>query len=59
MLKPPAALMPGMAGGATAKAEFAHDAQFKLYASGAFYDVGKDDSEKTPLAFVAKPAPST
>ena len=37
-------------GGPTAKFEFAHDAQFKLYASGAFYDVAKDDLEKSPLA---------
>jgi arylsulfatase A len=40
-------------GGATAKAEFAHDQQFKLYTTGRFYDVGKDDREKTPLAEAA------
>jgi hypothetical protein len=37
-------------GGATAKAEFAHDAQFKLYTDGRFYAVGKDDKEQSPLA---------
>ena len=37
-------------GGPTAKWEFAHDAQFKLYASGEFYNVAKDDLEKSPLA---------
>jgi arylsulfatase A len=36
-------------GGATAKAEFAHDAEFKLYSDGRFYDVAKDDNEKSPL----------
>ena len=36
-------------GGAKAKAEFAHDAQFKLYADGKFFDVAKDDLEKSPL----------
>ena len=37
-------------GGPTAQAEFAHDAQFKLYADGRFYAVAKDDNEKAPLA---------
>ena len=36
-------------GGAQAKAEFAHDAQFKLYSDGRFYAVNKDDLEKSPL----------
>ena len=40
-------------GGATAKAEFAHDAQFKLYTTGRFYNVAKDDNEKSPLADAA------
>lgn len=37
-------------GGAKAQAEFAHDARYKLYADGRFYDVEKDDLEKAPLA---------
>jgi arylsulfatase A len=37
-------------GGTTAKAEFAHDAQFKLYTDGKFFDVAKDDLETSPLA---------
>ena len=36
-------------GGPQAKFEFAHDQQFKLYANGEFYNVAKDDLEKTPL----------
>ena len=36
-------------GGAKAKAEFAHDARFKLYTDGRFYAVAKDDNEKSPL----------
>ncbi len=36
-------------GGPTAKFEFAHDQNFKLYADGKFYNVGKDDLEKSPL----------
>ena len=36
-------------GGASAKFEFAQDQQFKLYANGKFYDIGKDDREKSPL----------
>jgi len=40
-------------GGAKAKAEFAHDAQFKLYASGKFYNVAKDDNERSPLSETA------
>jgi hypothetical protein len=32
-------------GGPKAKAEFAHDAQFKLYADGRFYNIAKDDQE--------------
>ena len=34
------------AGGAIAKAEFTHDANFKLYTDGRFYKVAKDDNEK-------------
>ena len=41
------------AGGATAKAEFAHDAQFKLYTDGRFYAVERDELEKSPLADAA------
>jgi arylsulfatase A len=37
-------------GGATAQAEFAHDASFKLYTNGKFFNVAKDDLEKSPLA---------
>jgi len=37
-------------GGATAQAEFAHDASFKLYTNGKFFNVEKDDLEKSPLA---------
>ena len=37
-------------GGPTAKAEFAHDANFKLYTDGRFFAVAKDDLEKSPLA---------
>jgi arylsulfatase A len=37
-------------GGPTAKAEFAHDARFKLYTDGRFYAVEQDDNEKSPLA---------
>ena len=37
-------------GGATAQAEFAHDATFKLYTDGRFFNVQKDDKEKSPLA---------
>ena len=36
-------------GGATAKAEFAHDAQFKLYTDGRFFAVAQDDLEISPL----------
>ncbi len=36
-------------GGPTAKFEFAHDQQFKLYADGKFFNVATDDLEKTPL----------
>jgi arylsulfatase A len=36
-------------GGAKAQAEFAHDATFKLYTSGKFFNVAKDDMEKSPL----------
>ncbi len=36
-------------GGPTAKFEFAHDQNYKLYADGSFYNVGKDDREKSPL----------
>ena len=37
-------------GGPTAQAEFAHDASFKLYTNGQFFNVAKDDMEKSPLA---------
>jgi len=37
-------------GGPTAKFEFAHNARYKLYATGNFFDVVRDDREKTPLA---------
>lgn len=40
-------------GGAKATAEFAHDAQYKLYTDGRFYAVEKDDREKSPLADAA------
>ncbi len=40
-------------GGAKAKAEFAHDASYKLYTDGSFYAVAKDDLEKSPLADAA------
>jgi hypothetical protein len=36
-------------GGAAAKHEFAHDARYKLYADGRFFDTVSDDREKTPL----------
>jgi len=36
-------------GGAKAKEEFAHDAQYKLYTDGRFYNVEKDDNEKNQL----------
>lgn len=36
-------------GGDAAKYEFAHDARFKLYADGRFFDTVSDDREKTPL----------
>ena len=38
------------AGGPTAKFEFAHDQNYKLYADGKFYNVAKDDLERSPLA---------
>ncbi len=37
-------------GGAKAQAEFAHDANYKLYADGRFFNIQKDDLEKSPLA---------
>jgi arylsulfatase A len=37
-------------GGAKAKAEFAHDASYKLYTDGRFFAVAKDDLEKSRLA---------
>lgn len=37
-------------GGAEAEFEFAHDGTYKLYTTGKFYDVRKDDREKSPLA---------
>ena len=36
-------------GGATAQAEFAHDARYKLYTDGRFFNVQKDDLENSPL----------
>lgn len=36
-------------GGATATSEFAHDATFKLYTDGRFFNVHTDDGEKLPL----------
>jgi arylsulfatase A len=36
-------------GGASAKYEFAHDAHYKLYADGRFFDTVADDREKSPL----------
>jgi arylsulfatase A len=36
-------------GGAKARAEFAHDARFKLYADGRFYALEQDEHEKSPL----------
>ncbi|MGA0029281.1 MAG: sulfatase-like hydrolase/transferase [Opitutales bacterium] len=36
-------------GGDAAKYEFAHDARFKLYADGRFFDTVADDREKSPL----------
>ena len=38
------------AGGAKAEFEFAHDANYKLYADGRFFDLRKDEKEKSPLA---------
>lgn len=37
------------AGGARALHEFAHDARYKLYADGRFFDTIADDLEKSPL----------
>ena len=37
-------------GGPKAKFEFAHDADYKLYADGKFFHTAKDDLEKSPLA---------
>jgi arylsulfatase A len=37
-------------GGPKAQAEFAHDARFKLYSDGRFFDVQADELEKRPLA---------
>jgi arylsulfatase A len=45
-------------GGATAKAEFAHDRQYKLYADGRFYHVATDDKETSPLADASLDAPA-
>jgi arylsulfatase A len=36
-------------GGAEAKFEFAHDADYKLYADGRFFNVATDDREKLPI----------
>jgi hypothetical protein len=45
-------------GGSKAKFEFAHDSDYKLYADGRFFNVAKDDLEKTPLdeAMLDEPA---
>ena len=40
-------------GGPKAKAEFAHDARFKLYSDGRLFNVQADDKEKQPLADAA------
>lgn len=40
-------------GGPEAKAEFAHDARFKLYSDGPLFNVQADDKEKQPLADAA------
>lgn len=45
-------------GGVTAKFEFAHDQNYKLYADGKFYNFAKDDLEKSPLADSALNAPA-
>lgn len=37
-------------GGATAKAEFAHDGTYKLYNDGRFFAEAKDDTEQSPVA---------
>ena len=37
-------------GGAQAKYEFTHDANYKLYTDGRFFDMKKDELEKSPLA---------
>jgi arylsulfatase A len=37
-------------GGATAKFEFAHDGRYKLYNDGQFFNVERDDLEKSPLS---------
>jgi arylsulfatase A len=37
-------------GGAQAKFEFTHDANHKLYTDGRFFDLKKDELEKSPLA---------
>jgi len=42
----------------TAKFEFAHDQNYKLYADGKFYNFAKDDLEKSPLADTALNAPA-
>lgn len=36
-------------GGPKAQAEFAHDAGYKLYSDGRFFNVAQDDKEKSPL----------
>jgi arylsulfatase A len=36
-------------GGPKAKYEFAHDANYKLYSDGSFFEVKKDDLENSPL----------
>jgi arylsulfatase A len=45
-------------GGAEAKAEFAHDARYKLYSDGRFYDTQLDDTEKRALPAEALDASS-
>jgi arylsulfatase A len=45
-------------GGAKAKAEFAHDARYKLYTDGRFFDTETDDQEKSPLPLAQLDAPA-
>ena len=40
----------GPDGGSTPRAEFAFDARYKLYSDGRFFDVVRDEQERSPLA---------